>query len=217
MKAWTLSRTTEARPSLIELFNANVRKVPNWVLYGAAAGYALWLFYLGATGGLGVEPVEALEHAYGKFALQMIVLGLAITPLCKHAHLKVVKFRRPIGVIAFFFVLAHVLVWAVLDVQSVERILADIAKRPYITIGMVAFVLLIPLAITSNDLSVRKLGALVWRKIHKAVYAAAILSALHYVWLAKGFQLEPLIYTGLIVGLIALRYVPTTRRSKGLP
>ena len=208
-----MSRTTEARPSLLDLFNANARKLPNWVLYGAATAYALWLFYLGATGGLGVEPVEALEHAYGKFALQMIVLGLAITPLCKHARLNVVKFRRPIGVIAFFFVLAHFLVWAVLDVQSLGRILADIVQRPYITIGMAAFVLLIPLAITSNDMSIRRLGAMAWRKIHKAVYAAAILSGLHYVWLAKGFQFEPLIYTAIIVGLVALRFIPKKRRA----
>lgn len=196
----------------MDMLNAGLRKVPNWVLYAAAAAYALWLFYLAVTGHW-VEPVEALEHAYGKFAIQMIVLGLAITPLCRHARISVMKFRRPIGVIAFFFVLAHFLVWAVLDVQSVSRIIADILDRPYVTIGMAAFVLLIPLGLTSNDLSVRKLGTQAWRKLHKLVYPAAVLSALHYVWLAKGFQLEPLVYTALIVGLVALRFLPKRRSA----
>ena len=115
--------------------------------------------------------------------------------------------------IAFFFVLAHFLVWAILDVQSVAGIVSDILERPYITIGMAAFLLLIPLGLTSNDRSVRKLGAAAWKKLHKLVYPAAVLSALHYVWLAKGFQLEPLIYTGLILGLLALRFMPKRKRA----
>ena len=208
-----MSQTTEARPSILDLFNANIRRLPNWVLYVAATAYALWLFYQGATGGLGVEPVEALEHAYGKFAIQMIILGLAITPLCRYVRLNVIKFRRPVGVIAFFFALAHFLVWAILDVQSLGRVMADIVQRPYISVGLAALVLLIPLAVTSNDVSIRKLGSMAWRKLHKVVYVAAILAALHYIWLAKGYQLEPVIYSALIGGLIALRFIPKRRRA----
>lgn len=207
-----MSQTTEARVSALDLLNASIRRVPNWALYVAAAAYGGWLFYLAVIGHW-VEPIEALEHAYGKFAIQMIILGLAVTPLCRHARLSLMKFRRPIGVIAFFFVVAHFLVWAVLDVQSVTRIVADVLERPYITIGMAAFLLLIPLGVTSNDISVRKMGALAWKKLHKLVYPAAVLSALHYVWLAKGFQLEPLIYTTLIVGLVVLRFLPKRRRA----
>jgi DMSO/TMAO reductase YedYZ heme-binding membrane subunit len=114
-------------------------------------------------------------------------------------------FRRAIGVLCFFFVIAHLLVWAVLDVQTVARVWADIVDRPYVTIGMAAFLLLLPLGLTSNNWSIRKMGAAAWRKVHKLVYPAAVLGALHYVWLAKGFQLEPLLYMAAILGLLALR------------
>jgi sulfoxide reductase heme-binding subunit YedZ len=167
-----------------------------------------WLFWLAATGGLGVEPIEALEHRYGEIALQLIVLGLAVTPLRQRLGLNLMPFRRAIGVLAFGFVAAHFLVWAVLDVQSVSAIWADIVKRPYVTLGMAGLLLLIPLAATSNNWAVRKLGGLRWRQLHKLVYPAAILGAVHYIWLAKGFQIEPLVYLFLILGLIALRVAP---------
>ncbi|WP_430449686.1 protein-methionine-sulfoxide reductase heme-binding subunit MsrQ [Rhodophyticola sp.] len=191
---------------IVETVNRVLRRVPPWAIYAAAALWAAWMFYLGATGGLGVEPIEALEHAYGERALQLIVLGLAVTPLRRFLGINLIRFRRAIGVTAFFLVLAHFAVWAVLDVQSVSRIWADIVKRPYVTIGMAAFALLIPLAVTSNNLSVRRLGAASWRRLHMLVYPAALLGAVHYVWLAKGFQLEPMIYLGLILLLIALRF-----------
>jgi sulfoxide reductase heme-binding subunit YedZ len=93
---------------------------------------------------------------------------------------------------------------------------ADILKRPYVTIGMASFLMLIPLAVTSNNLSVRKLGAASWRKLHILTYPAAALGALHYIWLVKGFQIEPLVYAAIIGGLIALRYAPKlARRARG--
>jgi len=195
--------------SLTDHINAALRRVPPWTIYVLATIYAVWLFYLGATGGLGVEPVEALEHLYGELALQLLILGLLVTPLRKHLGINLMKHRRAIGVVAFFFVLAHFLVWAILDVQSVARIWDDVLDRPYITIGMTGFLLLIPLAVTSNDFSVRKLGAQAWRRLHKLVYFAALLGGLHYVWLAKGFQLEPLIYFFVIGILVVQRYYPT--------
>ena len=87
----------------------------------------------------------------------------------------------------------------------VERVWADIIKRPYVTIGMAAFLMLIPLAITSNNLSLRKLGGASWRKLHKLAYPATVLAAVHYIWLAKGFQIEPLFYLALILALLAAR------------
>ena len=98
-----------------------------------------------------------------------------------------------------------------LDVQSPGRVWADILKRPYITIGMAAFVLMIPLALTSNNRSVRALGA-AWRRLHLFTYPIAILAALHFIWLRKGFQLEPLVYLAVILGLLALR-VPVLLRK----
>lgn len=201
--------------TLTDHMNAGLRRVPPWLIYVAGASWATWLFWLGATGGLGVEPIEALEHEYGKIALQLIVLGLAVTPLRQIAGLNLLRFRRAIGVTTFFFVLAHFLVWAVLDVQSLARIWADIAERPYVTIGMAGFCLLVPLAATSNNLSVRKLGAAAWRKLHRLTYPAAVLGAVHYVWLAKGFQLEPLVYLVLVLGLVALRIPAVKARVAG--
>lgn len=169
------------------------------------------LLYQGMTGGLGREPINALERELGEIALQLLIIGLCISPLRKFAGVNLIKFRRAIGLLAFTYVVLHLLVWAVLDIQSLERVWADIIKRPYITIGMAAFVLMIPLAFTSNNRSVRALGV-IWRKLHLLTYPVAILAAVHFIWLSKGFQLEPLIYLAVILGLLALR-VPALLRK----
>ncbi len=184
--------------------NAVVRRVPTWVVYLLLALPIPYFFYLGLTGGLGREPIKALEHEYGEFALKLLILGLAITPLRRFAGINLLKFRRAIGVMTFFFVLAHFLVWAVLDVQSVGRIWADVVKRLYITVGMAGFLCLIPLAATSNNWSVRRLGPR-WRRLHRLTYLAAFLGGVHYIWLVKGLQIEPLLYMAVILGLLALR------------
>ncbi|WP_170392460.1 protein-methionine-sulfoxide reductase heme-binding subunit MsrQ [Ruegeria arenilitoris] len=184
--------------------NQILRRVPVWAVYIAGLVPVPWLFYQGMTGGLGVEPIEALEHEYGELALQLLILGLAVTPLRRFTGLNLMKFRRAIGVLTLSYVVCHLLVWLVLDVQDPGQIWADIIKRPYITVGMVAFVLMLPLGITSNNASVRWLGA-AWRRLHKLVYPAAILAGLHYVMLVKGFQIEPLIYLFVILALLLLR------------
>ncbi len=200
-------------PEVVAAINGAVRRVPGWVIYIVAAAYAGWLFYLGLTGGLGVEPIKELEHAYGAIAIKVILFGLAITPMRQWLGINLISWRRAIGVSAFFLVLAHFLVWAVLDVQSLGAVWADIVKRPYVTIGMAGFLLLIPLVVTSNNLSIRKLGPVAWRKLHKLVYPAAVLGAVHFVWLAKGFQIEPLVYLGITLALLALRLWPQKRRA----
>ncbi|WP_238372948.1 protein-methionine-sulfoxide reductase heme-binding subunit MsrQ [Heliomarina baculiformis] len=187
--------------------NTLLRKLPVWVVYLVLALPPFWYLYLGLTGGLGVEPIKALEHELGELALIFLIIGLSVTPLRRFLGLNLMKFRRAIGVMTFYYVACHLLVWLMLDVQDPARIWADIVKRPYITVGMAAFVLLLPLAVTSNNLSVRKLGAK-WRKLHKLVYPAAILGAVHFVMLAKGFQIEPLIYLAIIMVLLALRLMP---------
>lgn len=190
--------------ALANPINSAARRVPAWSIYILCAGWAGWVFFLGATGGLGVEPIEALEHEYGAMALNLLVAGLAITPLRRYAGINLLKFRRAMGVSAFFLVLAHVLVWAVLDVQSLDRIWADIVKRPYVTVGMAGFLLLLPLSLTSNNRAVRRLGTR-WRKLHKLTYPAVVLGAVHFLWLVKGFQWEPLIYLVVILALLATR------------
>jgi sulfoxide reductase heme-binding subunit YedZ len=199
--------------TIVSTLNTAVRRVPGWVLYIVGAAYAGWLFFLGLTGGLGVEPIEALEHAYGDVALKLILAGLAVTPMRQWLGLNLIGWRRALGVTAFFFVLAHFLVWAVLDVQRLSAIWADILERPYVTIGMAGFLTLIPLAATSNNWSLRKLGPIRWRKLHRLVYPAAVLGALHYVWLVKGLQFEPLIYLAITILLLATRFWPQRRRA----
>ncbi|WP_293575285.1 protein-methionine-sulfoxide reductase heme-binding subunit MsrQ [Phaeobacter sp.] len=181
-----------------------LRRVPIWLVYVAGMAPAVWLFFQALQGSLGVDPVKALEHRYGELALQLFVATLAISPLRRLAGLNLLRFRRSIGLLSFFYVACHLLVWLVLDVQLVGQILGDIAKRPYITIGMVALVLMLPLALTSNNRSVRRLGPK-WRQLHRLTYPAGVLGAIHYVMVAKGFQVEPLVYLAVIVTLLVLR------------
>lgn len=184
--------------------NRLVRWIPTWCLYVLGALPAPWLFYLGVTGGLGVDPVKAIEHRYGELALQFLIASLSITPLRRYLGLNLMKFRRAIGLLCFFYVCCHLLVWLVLDVQIISQIVTDILKRPFVTIGMGSFLLLLPLAVTSNTASIRKLGSR-WRKLHRLVYPSAVLGGVHYVWLAKGFQIEPLAYLCGIAVLLLLR------------
>ena len=202
-----------SRMQVLQTINGGLRRIPAWTVYIVGAAYAVWEFWraLNQIGPYLVEPINVLERAYGEVALILMVVGLAVTPLRKWTVVNLIKFRRAIGVTAFFYVLAHFLVFAILDVQSVSRVWTEIVKRPYVTVGMASFLMLIPLAVTSNNLSVRKLGAATWRKMHKLTYPAAILGALHYLWLVKGFQLEPIIYLLVILGFVAVRYVSLER------
>ncbi|WP_424178404.1 protein-methionine-sulfoxide reductase heme-binding subunit MsrQ [Yoonia sp. TsM2_T14_4] len=194
--------------TLSATINGALRNVRAWPLYGIAATYAAWEFWraVNQQGPYLVEPINVLERTYGEIALILLVAGLLVTPLRQWTGVNLIKFRRAIGLCAFFFVLAHFLVFAVLDVQSLGRVWTETVKRPYVTVGMLAFVLLIPLAVTSNNLSIRKMGAAAWRQLHKLSYVAVILGALHYLWLSRGFQVEPLVYLVLSIGLVALRY-----------
>lgn len=196
--------------------NGGLRKVPAWTVYIVGAVYAVWHFWqaLNQLGPYLVEPINVLERAYGEVGLKLLVLGLLVTPLRKWTGVNLMKFRRAIGVTTFFFILAHFLVFAVLDVQSLERVWTEIVKRPYVTVGMLSFVLMIPLAVTSNNLSVRKLGAVTWRNLHKLTYPIAILGAVHYLWLVKGFQIEPIVYLVIILGLVATRYLSLARKRQ---
>ena len=184
--------------------NTALRRVPSWLLYFVAAAYMAWLFWQ-ALSGVSVEPIDWLERAYGETALQLLVATLAVTPLRRFLGVSLLKFRRALGLLVFFFVLAHFLVWALLDVQTLGAVWADIVKRPYVTIGMAAFLMLIPLAATSNNASLRRLGGAGWRRVHWLTYPIAVLGAIHYVWLARGFALEPLLYLCAIVLLLATR------------
>ena len=202
-----------AAMTLPQRLTAQARRVPEWVVYIVGIAPAPWLFYLAATGGLGVEPIEALEHEYGRLALQLLIAGLCITPLRRFTGVNLLKFRRALGLLAFGYVVLHLLVWAVLDVQIVSQMWADILKRRYITVGMASLLLLLPLALTSNRWSVRKLGR-GWTRLHWLVYLAVFLAAVHFIWLRKGLQLEPILYMAGIVLVLATRLLPKRRVTK---
>jgi len=198
--------------AVITYLNGALRRVPVWLLYILCLLPVPWLLYLAQTGGLGREPIKPLEHELGQIALQLLIAGLCITPLRQYLGLNLLRFRRALGLLAFIYVVLHLAVWVVLDMSLLgQQMWADIWKRPYITIGMAGFVTLLPLAITSNNLSVRKLGASTWRKLHKLTYVAVLLGGIHYIWLVKGLQLKPLLYMAAILALLALRVVKRTR------
>ena len=189
---------------MIDRLNTVARRVPTWVVYIVGLLPIPWLLFQAQTGGLGAEPIKALEKELGLLALQLLIAGLAITPARRYLRLNLIKFRRALGLLAFIYVSLHLLVWLVLDVGILSQIWADILKRPYITIGIAGFACLVPLAATSNNFATRKLGA-TWRKLHRLTYLAAILAGVHFIWLVKGFQIEPLLYMAAILALLVLR------------
>ena len=197
----------------IQRVNLAIGAVPPWLVYSVAVLPPAWLLYQGLTGGLGVEPIKRLEHELGELALQLLIATLAIRPIREWTGVNLLKQRRALGVITFFYVALHLSVWLFLDVQFLDQIWADIVKRPYVTVGMAAFILMIPLAVTSNNLSLRKLGPKRWRRLHRLMYPAVLLGALHYVMLAKGFQIEPLVYLAVTLALLALRISGPRQRA----
>nr|WP_226926071.1 protein-methionine-sulfoxide reductase heme-binding subunit MsrQ [Fluviibacterium sp. MJW13] len=194
--------------AVTDALNTASRRLPTWPVYLFGLLPMPWFFWKALNGEMGVNPIEALEHRYGLLALQFLVAGLAVTPLRRMLGVNLIRFRRAIGLTAFFYVLAHLSVWALLDVQSLAAIWKDIVKRPYITIGMAGFLCLLPLALTSNNWSLRRLGPLRWRRLHMLTYPAVLLGSAHFVMLVKGWQTEPILYFGAIVGLLMLRLVP---------
>ncbi|MFY0693386.1 MAG: protein-methionine-sulfoxide reductase heme-binding subunit MsrQ [Paracoccaceae bacterium] len=203
--------------TLVTTLNSAARRVPAWLLYIGALLPVGWLAYATLTGGLGIDPVKTIEHQLGIWALQVFIASLAITPLRTYTGLNLIRFRRALGLITFFYVALHLATWLLLDLQLLwGEIWKDILKRPYITIGMVSFVLILPLAITSNNRSVRRLGAAAWQRLHKLAYPAILLGAIHFVMVQKVWETEALVYLGLVILLLATRIrqiLPKTRNQ----
>ncbi len=162
---------------------------------------------------LGANPVETLLHSLGLWGLRFLVLTLMVTPL-RDATGKVwlLSFRRMLGLYAFFYVLLHFLTWLIIDQDFyLAGIFADIVERPFITIGFAAFLMLIPLAITSTNGMMRRLGKR-WKKLHRLVYPIAILGVWHFYWLIKADIREPLIYAAIVAFLLGWRVWKARRR-----
>ncbi len=189
----------------MDRLNQFARRLPTWSVYLAGFVPFLWIVWLTLTGGLGADPVKAIEWRLGELGLQFLLGGLVITPL-RWVGLNLVRFRRAIGLLAFFYIAMHLSAWIILDMGLRWAEMAnDLVKRWYIIIGMAGFAAMIPLAITSNNASVKRLGAVAWRRLHKLTYFAALAGAVHYVVLVKSWPPEPLLYLGAAILLLAAR------------
>jgi sulfoxide reductase heme-binding subunit YedZ len=164
------------------------------------------------SGGLGADPVAEIEHRLGLWALRFLMLTLAITPLRQLMHKPVLlRFRRMLGLYAFFYATLHLTAYLVLDLRGYwAEIFEEIAKRPYITVGFTAWLLLVPLAITSTQAAIRRLGRN-WARLHRLVYAVGVLAVLHFWWLVKSDVREPALYAAILATLLGWRVVKALR------
>lgn len=177
-----------------------------------------WLLFRTFTGRLSAEPIEDITFTTGDWALRFLLITLAVTPLRRLTGWNaLIRLRRMLGLFAFFYVCLHFLTFLVLDqFFDWQAIVEDIVKRRYILVGFSAFVLLIPLAITSTDGMMRRLGGRRWQRLHRLVYIAAIGGVLHFLWLVKSDITEPMIYI-LILGALLVFRIVDRRRAMSRP
>jgi len=171
------------------------------------------------TDDLGANPVERLIRQLGVWGLRFLILGLAITPAARILKMpKLIRYRRTVGLFAFSYIVLHLISYAVIDHRlDWPTIGKDILKRPYITIGMAAFAMLIPLAVTSTNWTIRKLGPVRWRRLHSLIYLIVPLGVVHYFLLVKADKTSPLIYGVLVLLLLGWRVWDRTRKRPTKP
>lgn len=168
-------------------------------------------------GTLGVNPIETITHGTGDWTLRLLLVSLSITPVRRILGWnRIIGFRRMLGLFAFFYASLHLLTYLWLDkFFAWDEILHDIPKRPFITIGFGAFVILVPLALTSTAGSIRRLGGRAWRRLHSLVYVAAIFGVIHYWWLVKADVTLPAVYASVLAVLFAVRLLFAAKKALG--
>lgn len=173
------------------------------------------LVYHAVTNNLGPNPVEAVTKSTGIWSLNFLWITLAITPLRKLCHLPIlIRLRRMLGLFAFFYVCIHFIVWFGADHQfDFSEMLTDIKKRPFILVGFTAFMLLLPLAMTSWNKAIKWMGGKNWQRLHYLIYLIAVLGATHFYWIksAKNNTNEPYLYMIILIVLFALRCIPSKK------
>lgn len=164
----------------------------------------VWNFF---TGNLGFNPIEDITHATGRWSLRFVLMTLAVTPLRQLTGLReLTRFRRMLGLWAFFYASAHFTIYIWLDhLFDMVTVLADIPERPFITAGFTAFVLMIPLAVTSTRGWILRLGGRRWRRLHQLIYATAVAGVFHYLWIGKVVELGPVFYVACLFTLLGFR------------
>ncbi len=193
--------------------NRATRHLPTWVVYIAGLIPLAWVVWLVLSGGIGVDPVKGIEHRLGKIALWFLMGGLVISPLRRITGVNLLRYRRAIGLLGFFYVALHLMAWIVLDMALLwSQLLPDLYRRPYLFFGIAAFILMIPLALTSNNASIRRLGKN-WRRLHWLVYPAVGLGLLHYLWQMKVISGEGWIWTFAFCVLLGMRLLWRIKRS----
>jgi sulfoxide reductase heme-binding subunit YedZ len=187
-----------------------------WCLCLAPLGV---LIHLGLRGELGANPISFITNWLGQWAFRLLLAALALTPIriltgaAWPTHL-----RRLVGLFAFLYAGLHFLVWVLIDhYLNWDQMFADLVKRRYITAGMLALASLVPLAATSTAGMIRRLGGKTWRRLHRLVYLAGVLAALHFLWLAKGFRVDAVLYAGILALLLAIRVWDALRRRLAAP
>lgn len=199
-------------------------KVLVFILCLVPLGLLAWKFFgahpsdMSSWGaGLGANPIEVITHATGDWTMRFLLITLAVTPLRKLTKQNwLIRFRRMFGLFAFFYGVLHFITYIWLDKSFVvQDMLADIAKRRFITVGFLAFVLMIPLAVTSTAWSIRKLGGKRWQVLHRLIYFSAIAGVIHYVWLVKADLTKPLQYGAILAVLLLYRVVVWIWPKKG--
>jgi len=166
----------------------------------------LRLAVLGLLGELGANPIEMITHQTGLWALTLLLVTLSITPLRRiTGQLWLIQYRRMLGLFAFFYAVLHMLTYVWLDqFFNVHAMLKDIVKRPFITMGSAAFLMLVPLALTSTQSAIRRLGRR-WQQLHRLVYCSAVAGVIHFLWLVKKDIRQPLIYALVLTALLGYR------------
>lgn len=194
------------------------QNVLRWVfkplIFVAALGPVGYLTWAALTDNLSANPISDITLETGTWALRFLVVTLAITPLRRITHWnELIKFRRMLGLFAFFYGTLHFITYLWLDqFFDFAGIVADIWKRPFITVGFTAFVAILPLAITSTAGWIRRLGGKNWQRLHRLIYLAAVCGVIHYWWLVKSDVQRPMIYGLIFAVLLGYRLVVAIRR-----
>jgi sulfoxide reductase heme-binding subunit YedZ len=195
--------------------DARIRRIAKPALFAAALLPLAWLAWKATSVGLGAHPQEYVNRFLGDWVLRFLLITLAVTPVRSLTGWNALaRFRRMLGLYAFFYAFCHVASYVAVD-QFFDWVAIgkDIVKRNYITVGMITFAALIPLAATSTDGMVRRLGGPRWKKLHRLAYVAGVAGVFHYYMMVKADVREPLIYAAILAALLGYRVVKRLKRS----